>query len=319
MRFTSLLTITRFTWVVGILGSVSFASGSGSALAQVLERHPASLQNSPAVQYLLISAADFAAAHLVETERPLGRQTQQVDIVNLQVPLPSAFPMAPQLVASGTMLITLVALPDATSGQLRWQPIWPDTLAPARRITAAAFTDTCLQRLARYHRKGGRLGEDNALTRSADIKPIIWRDGRYWTPAGYTLTELFLVCPVPFTLPHQADNVTISLKARPFPLAQFEQEWQLGQRFYPSGRRAGLAQVLASKLFLEKKLPDGTYEFYTAATNIMDGGSFYAGAEDFRYRPGIGLVSGKYSTHFSLGSQDTRNIFFTTKRILAIE
>ena len=314
------LMVARF-----ILATVLAIVGLGcyAAPAQVLERPLGAPPYIQSYRYMLVKAANFTTAHVVETERPWGTRTQQVSIVNLQLPLQRApvglFTLAPEFLASSTMLITLVALPNETTGLVQWQPIKPDTLAPSRRVTAAVFADTCFRRLARYHRTGGRFSEDNAITRSADIKPIIYRDGRYWTPASYTLTEVFLICPVPFTLPQEADNVTISIEAKPFSSAQFEQEWKLGQRFYTNGRHPDVAQVLTSKLFLEKQLADGTYEFYTASTNIMDGGPYYTGADNFRYKPGIGLVSGKYSMYLNLGSQDARNTFFTTKRITVIE
>jgi hypothetical protein len=314
---------SKIAWLILATGLTIIGLGCCSAPAQILERLPGTPPYVSPYRYMLVKAEGFTAAHVVETERPWGTRTQQVSIVNLQLPLQRApvglFTLAPELVASSTMLMTLVVLPNETTGLAQWQPIKPDTIAPSRRVTAAVFADTCFRRLARYHRTGGRFSEDNAITRSADIKPIIYRDGRYWTPASYTLTEVFLICPVPFILPQEADNVTISIEAKPFPFAQFEQEWKLGQRFYTNGRHPDVAQVLASKLFLEKQLADGTYEFYTAGTNIMDGGSYYTGADNFRYKPGIGLVSGKYSTHLNLGSQDVRNTFFTTKRITVIK
>ena len=51
----------------------------------------------------------------------------------------------------------------------------------------------------------------------------------------------------------------------------------------------------------------------SGSTGSRDGGSSYAGAEDFRYQPGIGLVAGKYSTQLNIGSQDTQHVLYHEK------
>jgi hypothetical protein len=231
-------------------------SGSFKCFAQTQQRSIPHAESNR-FKYLLVTATVFKAANLVDTERTLPQGKQQLSILNISMPLIQAargsFSMHPSLVAASTMLITLAIIPDKLDKQVHWQPIRLDTLAASQQINPTAFIDTCFQKLARYHRTGGQAMQDNYLTRSASVRPIIHRDGQYWTTSNYTLTELFLVCPVPFILPYETDNVTISVLARPYSAAQLEKEWSLEQNFYQGGRGGNLNLFLSSKLLLEKK------------------------------------------------------------------
>lgn len=308
-----------------ILNGFFFLSGVKSCVAQLVPHYPdpyAVLPNrGESFQYVLLRGTTFKVANLVETERPLPAGPQQLSILNLHVPLaqaaPGSFSLHPSLAAVSTMLITLAIMPDEIDNQVHWQRIEPDTLAAARRVAPTAFIDSCFQRLARYHNIGSLVKQDNRFTRNAGAKPIIYRDGHYWTTSNYTLTELFLICPVPFVLPYNADNVTISTLARPYPDAQLTQEWLLEQKFR-QGRGARLSEFLASKILLSERINATTYEFITFPPNIVDDSYFYSGAGNFRYQQGVGLISGRYSLHVIPNITST-GVPFTTKRITALK
>lgn len=49
--------------------------------------------------------------------------------------------------------------------------------------------------------------------------------------------------------------------------------------------------------------------------SIAHGGVAEHGVEEFRFRPKVGLVSGKYPSYFGLESSSDGNIFFDTVSI----
>jgi len=289
--------------------------------AQTQQQYPILSEKSNKFKYLLITSKDFAGSTLVDAERILPAGKEQLSIINIDVPLAKIakgrFSMSTKLVSISSMLITFAIIPDKVDKQVHWQPIQLDTLPTSQRVVTETFIDTCFQRLARYHRMSGRIMQDNFITRSASIKPIIYRDGSYWTTSNYTLTEVFLVCPISFVFPFQGDNVTINTLSQPYPSFLLEEEWNLENNFHLE-RSINTAELLASKVILEKKIDENTYDFHTFGTNTVDASDFYTGAGDFRYQKGIGLISGSYSLYMLPNSLPNAPRFIT-KRISLIK
>jgi hypothetical protein len=211
-----------------------------------------------------------------------------VEIYNLLVPAAKAKDLVPDLAGRAdwpllpgdTLLITFTVLPDRR-GQLPWQPVQPDTLPAGRRYALADLLRDGAQRL--IVRPVATQRRDHILFTRANLVPVVGRPDGYWVPGPgtFVLTQYFLVRARRPTKAgaYPLDFATLNVQA---PAAPFT---------FSSQPTAGIERAGTVK---------GVTEFYSRPwVWISDVGELeFYGIHHFKYKPGIGVVSGEYWDYF---------------------
>ncbi|WP_324672097.1 hypothetical protein [Hymenobacter sp. GOD-10R] len=269
-------------------------------------------------QYVLLHQVP-AAVHHVVTERTTNGKHYRLELLNVLLPTSQIqqlqgdhFGATYQL--KDQILITLGVLPDLQTGEIAWVPINPDTLGKQRELASTALFQNACDRIAAYKKRPGFYG---CKLRRDDVVPIVFRNGRYWTCRNTVLTEYFLVRTQPLTTPFQNDGLTINTAAPLFTAVELSQLMQ-NERQLKSPRDAAeyFFQNYDKKLFLGKRSQQ-TYEFWEPAYMIADAGITCTGAEEFRYQPNLGIISGKYSFYFNYQwvAGQSKTPFFTVTEL----
>lgn len=251
--------------------------------------------------------------HWVQTQRVSKGQPQQLELLNLLVPRQVVEAQPPQERSSEALLedellIAMAILPDKETGRVTWEPVRPDTLAAVRRLSVARLLDDCYARVYAYEIQRTHLY--NQLTRRTDVKPLVERDGQVWTTPNVVLTEYFLLRNRPTYWPTAGNNITINVQARPFTRADFRQAGQVSAKdSFPS-----VEAELGTSLLLEE-VRNGIYTFWSLEPLIADGPLRDYGSVDIQFKPGVGLVSGKYNHYFGIPQNSAANTFFKVTRI----
>ena len=102
---------------------------------------------------------------------------------------------------------------------------------------------------------------------------------------------------------------TINCLARPFTPLDYEKTLEAVSMASPNKQAPRIRGELGTKLLLQKVGEDGC-TFWSLTPTIADGSVAEFGAGDLRFKPKIGLVSGKYAAYFGLSATDVDNIFF---------
>ncbi|GGF14978.1 hypothetical protein GCM10011383_27710 [Hymenobacter cavernae] len=261
-----------------------------------------------------------AAVHHVVTERTTNGKHYRLELLNVLLPTSQIQQLQGERFGAtyqpkDQILITLGVLPDLQTGEIAWVPINPDTLGKQRKLAPTALFQNACDRIAAYKKRPGFYP---CKLRRDDVVPIVFRNGRYWTCRNTVLTEYFLVHNQPLAKPYQNDGLMINIAAPLFTEAEFMKFVQVNR---PT---TGSAQVKLTfwetygghKLFLGKHVGQ-TYEFWEPSYMISDAGITCTGAEEFRYQPGIGILSGKYSFYFDLWpvAGQSKTPFFTVTEL----
>jgi hypothetical protein len=127
-----------------------------------------------------------------------------------------------------------------------------------------------------------------------DFYPVIKRGKHYFTPRYQVLTEYFVLRDYPTWYPTSGDNALINCLAQPFtPLNYAEQQTAVAASGLKAQPFPFLRGELTGKLLLWKTTGED-YTFWSMPPTVIHGGVAELGVEEFRFRPKVGLLSGKY-------------------------
>jgi len=265
--------------------------------------------------YVVIPTKEVKATH-VKTKR-MGRKGDEfLDLVNIILPesyilqklVDSKDAGATGLFNHDKLLITMAVLPDLVSGQVQWVPIKLDSVPSAQQVEWKTLAADCYTRLFNYKAVGGP--EIDWSRRRLDLSPVIKEGSQYFTTRQAVLTEYFLLRDYPTWYPTSGDNATINRLARPFTPADYLKELGLVAASAPSNKRPPLLRAeLGTKLLLQE-IENGVYTFWSLRPNIPHGGLAEFGVGSLRFKPDVGLVSGKYASYFLLPEESELNRFF---------
>jgi hypothetical protein len=269
----------------------------------LLPGYCATAQNAPPdLRGYLDVAALPGRKFVVESEGTRRGQRRHTVLVNVSMSLAEVrarYGLVSQLPVRydrDSLLLVFAAVEDDVSREL-WQPYQEQ---PPVFLAPEAFLADCLSRLDRYKRQGP--GAYNDVTRYVFLKPVLTMQGVKKTFTGIVLTEAFLVMPIPGLLFGQADNVTINVLAPVVSEGQLEQSVRAYRRYFNTSAES-FTDMLPSKVLLEQKTK-GLYYFWTCPPGLMDAPNFIHGAEDFVYRPGVGILTGTYSSFTGFDGRD---------------
>lgn len=265
--------------------------------------------------YVVLENAPFPIHH-VQTQSTGNKgnnsSTVTVEIYNLLVPATSIHNFIPAsenirgylFTASDTLLITLSALPD-DKGKIVWQPIDPDTISMRHRLSLVDVARDGARRLLAY-RQAGKPPE-HTLTTRINLFPVVQKQGRYWVPSSFVLTQYFLVQPRATSLLTHTDYVTINVKS---PALSYDAPWRTMVALLPADSQQRYTRTMPIGIVRE-----GTYrgmtEFWSRPPmTISHPGLRYFGIGIFEYKPGIGVISGGYAHYFQEFTPFFSRIFF---------
>ncbi len=304
-----------FAFLFGVLCWALLASLPSLAQCQT-QSSTQPLPTSAARHYVVIPAAE-AATH-VKTRRLRANRAEYLELLNVR--LPSSFvrqklldtqdiTLLTGLFAADELLVTLAILPDPRTGQVTWVPIDLDSVA-TRQVSWARVAADCYTRLFNF--EAARNPKELYAHRRMDFQPVVKRGQQYFTPHYQVLTEYFVLRNYPAWYPTSGDNALINCLAHPFtPLDYAAQQTAVGTSELRNQPVPFLRGELAGRLFL-RQVVDQEYYFWSMPFDVVHGGVAEHGVEEFRFRPGIGLVSGKYPSYFNLDGASDSNIFFDT-------
>ncbi|TLM89957.1 hypothetical protein FDY95_18200 [Hymenobacter jeollabukensis] len=192
-------------------------------------------------------------------------------------------------------LLLVFAAVEGDSPRMLWQDY-----DGAPLLDPKAFLANCVARLDFYKHQGHP--QYNDITRYTSIKPVLTLGGQRQTFTGAPLTESFLVLPVPDLLFGQADNVTINTLAPALASAQLDQAVEAARLLF-NINDGMFTSVMASKLLLARR-QKSLYYYWTYPPGLMDGPNWMNGAETFVYRPGVGILTGTYSSYTEVEGHD---------------
>jgi hypothetical protein len=134
-----------------------------------------------------------------------------------------------------------------------------------------------------------------------DFYPVIKRGKQYFTPRYQVLTEYFVVRNYPTWYPTSGDNALINCLAQPFTPHNYavQQEAAVAASNLKAQPFPFLRRELTGKLLLWKTTGED-YTFWSMPPTVIHGGVAELGVEEFRFRPKVGLLSGKYPSYFGL-------------------
>ena len=266
--------------------------------------------------YVVIPTGGVIATH-VKTQRQRLKGTEYLELLN--VILPASF--VQQLIASGDiglagllphdeLLVTLAVLPDLSSGRVEWTPIQLDTVASTRRLAWSTVAGDCYTRLFNY--KAAREAEVDWSRRRLDLRPVLKQGKQYITPKQVVLTEYFVLRNHPTWYPTTSDNATINCLARPYPPLAYLKDQEAATAEGPPDLL--LRKELGTKLLLQQ-VANGIYTFWSFPPSSETGVASVltaCGIGDLRFQPGIGIISGRYSSYFGPITQQENTFFGLT-------
>jgi hypothetical protein len=253
--------------------------------------------------YLDISALP-GRKFVVESEGTRYRVPRRTVLVNVLVSLADIkmkYGVASQLPVrydQDSLLLVFAAVegnPGYPTQQL-WIPYVDQPL-----LEPKTFFADCLGRLDLYKREG--YGAYNDITHYVYIKPIVTMNGRKQTFGGIVLTEPFLVMPISPLLVGQSDNVTINTLAPAMSELQVLATLNNYRTYFNDNHDIATIELIPSKLLLSHK-EKGLYYFWNGGSGLMDGPNYLNGAEEFVYRPGVGILTGTYSNFTEAEGRD---------------
>lgn len=239
----------------------------------------------------------YAQAHQINNA-PGKVPPVSIEIYNLLVPAGKVQQLFTSVAAhhkrvfgtEDSLLVTLSILPNS-KGMIDWQPVDLDAIPAKHLVSTADIIRDGGERIEAYRSAGNP--RDHLLTTRTNLFPIIRRQGRYWAPSSYVLTEYFLIQPRTTHSLAQADYVTINVKS---PIISFGAPWRDIRALLPAKRNYEYSMAMG--IALEGK-HQGLFEFWSRPEiNISHPGLRHFGIGVFMYKPGIGIVSGQYAQYF---------------------
>ncbi len=265
--------------------------------------------------YTIIPTVGLTATH-VKTKRTEADRETFLDIINII--LPDGF-VSNKLIMNrdindvglntkDVILVSMSVLPDIKTGQIKWIPINIDSIPQSKQVAWQRVASDSYVRLFNYEALGGPPVDWSR--RRLDLHPIIKMGQQYFTVNQTVLTEYFLLRNRPTWYPTVGDNATINCLARPFTPIDYTIESEKAVSSIAQGHEAPqLRKELSTKLLLRSK-ENNVCTFWSLPPTIADGNIATFGVGDLKFKPQVGLISGKYSQYFNLDNNDPVNKFF---------
>ena len=266
----------------------------------------------PRHAYVLLNDSNFPIHHVLAQRTEKSKNTVSplsVEIYNILVPAAIIYQMSSVARQSDTvfnlkdtLLITLSVLPN-NKGKINWIPIDMDTIPVNHLLSLTDVVRDGKRRVEAYRLAGNP--KDHLLTSRINLFPIVKRQGRFWTPSPYVLTEYFLIRSCVTKSLEGADYVVINDKS---PLVPFDAPWRDIRELLP--KKGNYEYSTAMGIVLSNK-QRGVAEFWSRPeVNVSHPGLRHFGIGFFEYKPGIGLMSGKYPYYFHELNPLDSQIFF---------
>jgi hypothetical protein len=282
---------------------------------------PASAQSLSAIDsvsifpnhvYVLLQDSIFPIHHIQAKTAPDNRSEERsitLEIYNLLLPATTVNRLVTSsdifLQKSDSLLITLSILPDS-QGNINWRLINLDTISSKYHTSLRKVIQDGAKRLAVYTRMGRP--QDHLIVSRTNLRPIVKRQGQYWTPIDDVFTEYFLIRSRKISDLSQADYMTINIKG---PMVAYDAPYRTLRSLLPLGISYTYTHTLPMGIVLSSK-HNGIYQFWSRAqaTPLHVPGLHYYGNEIFEYKPGIGIISGSYHSYYYSASNVELPAFF---------
>ena len=284
------MTIARLLRWMGIMAWV----GAGHCVNAQTAKPPADLTG-----YLDIDALP-GRKFVVESEGTRRNQPRRTVLVNVLMSLAELrdkYGVTSQLPVryDRDSLLLVFAAVEGNAPHTLWKPYEGQSL-----LDPKLFFANCMERLSYYKRQGH--GAYNDITHYLYIKPVVTIDGTRQALGEIVLTEPLLIMPITGLQPGQSDNVTINT------LAPATSELEMMDRsnkyrLYFNTNNDACSDIIPSKLLLSRK-SKGLYYYWNGGSGLMDGPNYYSGAEDFVYKPGVGILTGTYTSFTEAEGRD---------------
>jgi hypothetical protein len=291
---------------------------SSSAWSQA-ERSFGTAYQWPNQHYVVLSDSLFPLHHIQAQGtrqaswpevRPVAAAS--LEIYNLLVPLTPKQPTKRPLTAIGatwhkgdTLLISFSLLPN-NQGRISWQPITLDTIPPSKLRSLEEVIQEGFGRIKAYDQADKPTNQ--LLTTQRQLLPIVRRQGQYWLPGPYVLTQYFRVRSAATRSLAQTDYVTININS---PRVDWNAPYRTLRALLPASRVYEYTHALPMGI-ARAGAYHGVYEFWSRSppTTEHEPNPLYYGGGIFEYRPGIGLLTGQYWAYFHLLDPGITAIFF---------
>ena len=204
----------------------------------------------------------------------------------------SSSPSNDLFIPGDTLLITLAILPTDV-GTADWQPIALDTVPARCRLSVRDLVRDGLRHLSAYCAAGN--APNHLLLTRLNLFPVVRRQGQYWSPRSTVLTEYFLVRSLPVHLRTQINYAAINTKG---PSLSRNAPWRvIGAWLPPEYQYRNLWPIG----LVHDSVHTSMYSFWSRPpVGTTHPTLRYFGSGQFIYKPGIGLISGKYPTYSSI-------------------
>ncbi|MGI4874311.1 MAG: hypothetical protein ACRYFX_24405 [Janthinobacterium lividum] len=291
---------------------------SGSAWSQE-ERSFGTAYQWPYQQYVVLSDSLFPLHHVLAQGTRQARWPEvgpvaaaSLEIYNLLVPLTPKHPAERPLTATDatwhkgdTLLISFSLLPN-NQGRISWQPITLDTISASKMRSLLEVVQEGFARIRTYDQAGKPTNQ--LLTTQRQLLPIVRRQGHYWVPGPYVLTQYFRVRSAATRSLAQTDYVTINVKS---PQVDSNAPYRTLRALLPSPLVYKYTHALPMGIIRAGAYRD-VYEFWSRSpwTTEHEPNPLYYGSGIFEYKPSIGLLTGQYWAYFHLLDPGTADIFF---------
>lgn len=273
--------------------------------------------------YVMISGIGCSAS-ITNTNRFRAGILEDLDIINVIVPKDTIRTYSNgynsdnnvEIESNGPLdndevLITMSILPDKF-GHVNWTIVNPDTIALKTRVRFSSLTRHCFERVFAFKKSQP---EPNFLTRSISLRPIIKINGAYLTTSNSVLTDCFLLRDRATWFPDASDGITINCLAKPVTLQELTIiQNNINKSSTTLAVRPNILLELTAKILVERNEKQ-VVTFWSIPPRVLHADILFFGIGDFKFKPGTGIISGKYAEYFypgSLGKGGVGNSFFKT-------
>jgi hypothetical protein len=264
---------------------------------------------APLIHYVVVDNQQYNTHHII-TRRSgadyIEINSTSVEIFNILSPNNLIKPIRMSHKVSSerkidTILVSISLLPHAGK-EINWIPIQLDSIAKGELLPVSDLVNMAERQLIAFQKNGNPLAK-GTLCRG-DIVPVVNRNGLYYRPIAYALTEFFLISPNTIHTYKQANMATIDIKSPVFPISTLLEN---ASRASHNPHAQAWAAIMAGNLLQSKA--HGRYEFWSNPAPSSHATPLHYGTGSFLYQPGVGLVSGKYESYFSESGQFIDDFF----------
>lgn len=264
---------------------------------------------APLMRYVIIDSQEYNTHHIITRrsgDNYIGIKSTAVEIFNILSPHSFIRPIRiPHKVSNerkaDTTLVSISLLPHADK-EINWIPIQLDSIAEGRLLPVSDLVNIAEKQLIAFQKNRNPLAK-STLCRD-DIVPVVKRNGLYYRPIAYALTEFFLISPNTIHTYKQADMATIDIKSPVFPISTLLEN---ASRASYNPHAQAWAAIRSGNLLQSKA--NGRYEFWSNPAPLSHATHLHYGTGNFLYQPGVGLVAGKYESYFSESGQFIDDFF----------